>query len=188
MAERTEVRLSGYGGQGLITAGIILAEAALKEGKQVVQTQSYGPEARGGASRAEVMISSGKIDYPKVSEPNVLLAMSQEAYIKYLPSLHPEGLLIVDSSLVQKTTGTTIRFCALPITELAKVELGKVIVANIVALGVITALTNVVGYRALEEAVLARVPQGTLELNRRALQFGYRLGTSKDGEGGAGSV
>ena len=97
--KRIEIRLSGSGGQGLILAGIILAEAAIIDGKNAVQTQSYGPEARGGASRSEVIISNGSIDYPKVSKSDILLALTEEAVIKYKGSLKEDGLLILDSSI-----------------------------------------------------------------------------------------
>lgn len=176
MARQIEIRLSGFGGQGLITAGIILADAAVKEGKQAVQTQSYGPEARGGASKAEVIISDNIIDYPKVKEPDVLLAMSQEACNKYLPSLREHGILIIDSYYVKNVPPANVRVYALPITELAREKLGKVIVANIVALGTTVELTGVVGRQVLEEAVLSRVPRGTEELNRQALALGFELG------------
>lgn len=171
-----EIRLSGFGGQGLITAGIILADAAIKEGRQAVQTQSYGPEARGGASKSEVIISDTTVDYPKVKEPSVLLAMSQEACDKYIDSLRDDGILIVDSYYVKKVPETRARVYSLPITELARDKLGKVIVANIVALGVTVAITGAVSREALEKAVLSRVPKGTEELNREALALGFQLG------------
>lgn len=171
-----EIRLSGFGGQGLITAGIILADAAIREGKQAVQSQSYGPEARGGASKAEVIISDTAIDYPKVKEPSVLLAMSQEACDKYLESLRDDGILIIDSYYVKKVPETRARVYSLPITELAREKLGKVIVANIVALGATVEITGAVGQGTLEEAVLSRVPRGTEELNRQALAIGFQLG------------
>jgi 2-oxoglutarate ferredoxin oxidoreductase subunit gamma len=171
-----EIRLSGFGGQGLITAGIILADAAIRERKQAVQSQSYGPEARGGASKAEVIISDTAIDYPKVKEPSVLLAMSQEACDKYLESLRDDGILIIDSYYVKKVPETRARVYSLPITELAREKLGKVIVANIVALGATVEITGAVGQGTLEEAVLSRVPGGTEELNRQALAIGFQLG------------
>ncbi|NLJ33102.1 MAG: 2-oxoacid:ferredoxin oxidoreductase subunit gamma [Firmicutes bacterium] len=176
MSSQREIRLSGFGGQGLITAGIILADAAIKEGKHAVQTQSYGPEARGGASRAEVIISDAAIDYPKVKEPDVLLAMSKEACDKYLCELQKDGILIVDSYYVKEVPETEAKVFSLPITELAREELGRVIVANIVALGATVQVTGVVGKEALEAAVLDRVPPGTEDLNRQALAIGFQLG------------
>ncbi len=132
--ERYEVRLSGSGGQGIIVAGIILAEAAgIYEGKQVCQTQAYGPEARGGASKAEVVISDGEIDYPKAIKPDMVLAMNQKACDSYCYDLKPGGLIIVDGTLVKDLP--TPRAIALPFTHIARQELGKEMVANIVALG-----------------------------------------------------
>ncbi len=168
-----EIRLSGSGGQGLILAGIILAEAAIKDGLNTVQTQSYGPEARGGASKAEVIISRGDIDYPKVTEPQIMLAMTREACDKYISTLRHDGVLIVDGTFVERIPETGARVYSLPITRLAKDELGKSLVANIVALGAVVGLTGVVSREAITEAVLARVPKGTEELNKKALALGF---------------
>jgi 2-oxoglutarate ferredoxin oxidoreductase subunit gamma len=170
MAERFEIRLAGSGGQGLILAGIILAEAAgIYDGKFVCQTQSYGPEARGGASKAEVVISDAAIDYPKAIQPDVLLAMNQKSLDTFLPDLKPGGLLLVDADLVQEApaTGTV----ALPFTRIAR-DLGRAMAANIAALGALAHLTGAVSLQSLETAVLARVPKGTEDLNRRALAAG----------------
>lgn len=169
--ERYEVRLSGSGGQGIIVAGIILAEAAgIYEGKQVCQTQAYGPEARGGASKAEVVISDDEIDYPKAIKPDLVLAMNQKACDSYGYDLKPGGLIIVDGTLVKDLP--TPRAIALPFTQIARQELGKEMVANIVALGALVKISGVVAVDSLEKAVLARVPAGTEELNRRALAAG----------------
>ncbi|MEW6522557.1 MAG: 2-oxoacid:acceptor oxidoreductase family protein [Bacillota bacterium] len=174
--KRTEYRLAGSGGQGMILAGIILAEAVgVHAGRHVVQTQSYGPESRGGASRAEVVISGEPIDYPKVTRPDVLLCLTQEACRRYARDLAPGGLLIVDSTLVKEVPGVDGRVVSVPIARVAREELGREIVANIVALGVINGLTQVVSPAALETAVLARVPRGTADLNRRALARGTEL-------------
>ncbi len=168
---RYEVRLSGSGGQGIIVAGIILAEAAgIYEGKEVCQTQAYGPEARGGASKAEVVISDAEIDYPKAIQPDVLLAMNQKACDTYAHDLKPGGLLVVDSTLVHDLPSR--QAIALPFTKIARQELGKEMVANIVALGALAKIAGVVSLGNLEKAVLARVPPGTEELNRRALAAG----------------
>ncbi|MDD2903259.1 MAG: 2-oxoacid:acceptor oxidoreductase family protein [Syntrophales bacterium] len=167
---RYEIRLAGSGGQGLILAGIILAEAAgIYDGKFVCQTQSYGPAARGGASKAEVVISDAEIDYPKAIQPDVFLALNQKSLDTYLADLKPEGLLIVDATLVPEVP--LEQFAALPFTHLAR-ELGKEMVANIVALGALAALTGAVTWESLEAAVLARVPPGTAELNKKALAAG----------------
>jgi len=173
MEARTEIRLSGSGGQGLILAGIILAEAAILDGKNAVQSQSYGPEARGGASRAEVIISDSDVDYPKVSEPNVFLALTEEAYKKYNHDLHKDGILIIDSS-IEKPRGS-YKILHLPILDVAHKKIGKSIVANIVALGALTVATDVVSRESIEKAVLARVPKGTEDLNKKALHEGFEL-------------
>lgn len=169
--ERYEVRLSGSGGQGIIVAGIILAEAAgIYEGKEVCQTQAYGPEARGGASKAEVVISDSEIDYPKAIMPDLVLAMNQKACDSYCYDLKPGGLIIVDGTLVKDLP--TPRAIALPFTQIARQELGREMVANIVALGALAKISGIVTVESLEKAVLARVPAGTEELNRRALAAG----------------
>lgn len=173
---RHEVRLSGSGGQGMLLAGIILAEAAILAGKNAVQSQSYGPEARGGASRSEVVISSADIDYPKVSQPEVFMALTQEAYQKYRHDLRPGALLVVDESL--SLTGdlpedTTV--VSVPIIQSATETLKRPIVANIIALGVLVGASSLVERKFLEEAVLHRVPRGTEELNKQALDLGFQL-------------
>jgi 2-oxoglutarate ferredoxin oxidoreductase subunit gamma len=171
---KIEVRLSGSGGQGMILAGIILAEAAgVHDGKNVVQTQSYGVEARGGASRAEVIISDEEIVFPEVTRPDILLTMNQPSVDKFLSSLKEDGVLIVDSTHVAKAPATKSRAYSVPITELGR-EAGGVIVSNIVALGALVGLTGAVSEEAIRKAVLSRVPKGTEELNLRALEMGLR--------------
>lgn len=174
MTNQCEIRLSGSGGQGLILAGIILAEAALDDGKNAVQSQSYGPEARGGASKAEVIISNDDINYPKVKECDILLALTQVALNKYISTLKKDGTLIIDSSL-QISNRDDIKVISVPILETATEELQKPMVANIVALGVLNKLAKLVSEKSLEEAVLSRVPRGTEELNQKALLKGYEL-------------
>jgi 2-oxoglutarate ferredoxin oxidoreductase subunit gamma len=170
MTQRYEIRLAGSGGQGLILAGIILAEAAgVYDGKFVCQTQSYGPEARGGASKAEVVISDSPIDYPKAIQPDVLLALNQKSLEAFSSDLKPGGLLLVDADLVKEAPAS--RVLALPFTRIAR-ELGRVMAANIVALGALAQLTGAVSLQSLEAAVLARVPKGTEDLNRQALAAG----------------
>jgi 2-oxoglutarate ferredoxin oxidoreductase subunit gamma len=170
MSSRYEIRLAGSGGQGLILAGIILAEAAgVYDGKFVCQTQSYGPEARGGASKAEVVISDAPIDYPKAIQPDVLLALNQKSLEAFSADLKPGGLLLVDADLVKEAPAG--RVLALPFTRIAR-ELGRAMAANIVALGALAQLTGAVSLESLTAAVLARVPKGTEDLNRRALAAG----------------
>jgi 2-oxoglutarate ferredoxin oxidoreductase subunit gamma len=172
MDKRTEIRLAGEGGQGMILAGIILAEAAaIYDGKQATQTQSYGPEARGGASRSEVVISDVEIDHPEVLSADVVVALSQEAYKKFAKTVHAGGLLIVDSERVE--CDPAISAVKIPILKLAQETTGKAITANTVALGVLVGLTGVVSRDAIEKAVTARAPKGTEEMNRKALQAGF---------------
>ena len=168
---RYEIRLAGSGGQGLILAGIILAEAAgVYGGKFVCQTQSYGPEARGGASKAEVVISDEEIDYPKAIQPDALLAMNQKSLDSYIFDLKPGGILLVDADLV--TEVPLDQALAVPFTRIAREQLGKTMAANIVALGALAQVTGAVSLESLTAAVLARVPQGTEDLNRKALKVG----------------
>jgi len=175
MSNQVEFRLSGSGGQGLLLAGIILSEAAINEDKNAVQTQSYGPEARGGASKAEVIISHEDIDFPKVTAPNVVLALTQVAADKYVESVREDGIVIVDSRIVLPETLKAQRIISVPILETASEKIGKSIVANIVAIGVIQEATQVISKESLEAAVLSRVPRGTEDLNRMALSAGYEL-------------
>lgn len=176
MSDRYEVRLSGAGGQGLVLGGVILAEAvSLFEGKNAVQTQSYGPEARGGASKSEVIISDSEIDYPKATEIDLLLSLTQEACDKYSLDLKEGGVIIADSRMVKELPEGDYRIYHLPIIDTAKEKVGKVFVANIVALGAIAHLVDGVSFDAVEKAVLKRVPKGTEDLNKRALKLGYDL-------------
>ena len=169
---RYEIRLAGEGGQGMILAGIILAEAAaIYDNKNVAQTQDYGPEARGGASKAEVIIGDDEIDYPKVISADVLVAMSQEACDKYFSSLKKGGILVVDEEKVGRVP--TSYAVKVPITRLAAETTGRAITANVVALGLLVGLTGVVTREAIEKAVTARAPKGTEEMNRAALTVGF---------------
>lgn len=170
------LRLSGTGGQGLILGGIILAEAALIDGKQAIQSQSYGPEARGGSSKSEVMISDSVIHYPKIETPDVVLAMSQEACKKYTTDLTNDGILITDNLFVSELPKNfSGKVYELPITHTAKEELGKALFANIIALGAMVKITGVVSQEALVKAVLARVPKGTEQVNEKAIELGMNL-------------
>ena len=172
--ERYEIRLSGSGGQGLLLGGIILAEGAINDGKNSIQTQSYGPEARGGASKSEVIISSEEIDFPKVRNCDILLSLTQKAYDEYNEGLKEDGILIVDSSVNAVKSGN-IKIYSIPIIDSAVKDLGKPMVTNIVALGVLVEITKVISKESLEKAVLERVPKGTEELNRKALAKGYEI-------------
>jgi len=173
MSFRYEVRLSGEGGQGLVLAGKILAEAAaIYDGKNATQSQSYGPEARGGASRSEVIISDDDIDYPKATRIDLLLALTQESSDKYSADLKENGIFLVDSDAVTRFPKGSFKLFKVPISQIARDKIGKVVVANIVALGLIAELAQIVSIEALESAVLARVPKGTEELNLRAFRTG----------------
>jgi 2-oxoglutarate ferredoxin oxidoreductase subunit gamma len=172
-----EVRLSGTGGQGLVTAGIILAEGAgIYDGLEVVQTQVYGPQSRGGASRSEVIISDQPVMYPEVTESDVLLAMSQEAASAYMHEQRPDGIVLLDATLVKQAPETQARVYSIPLTQMARDVAHTDIVAAIVALGALATLTGMVSRQGLEAAVLARAPRGTEDANRRALHAGFEAG------------
>jgi len=178
MSNRIEIRLSGAGGHGMILAGIILAEAlGIYEGKNVAQTQSYGPEARGGASRSDVVVSDGEIDYPKAERLDILLALTQESYDKYFPILKKDGMLIIDSDYVQIEKGKTvdIKLVALPLSRVARESVGRELVTNIVSLAVLAEKSKLISRESLEKAVLGRVPKGTEALNKKALEAGCNI-------------
>ena len=171
MGSRYEIRLSGSGGQGLILMGIILAEAiGVYDGKYVAQTQSYGPEARGGSSKSEIIVSDEEIDYPKAMRLDLLLAMNQRSCDEFYPDLKPDGLLIVDSTFVTQVPNQ--KAFQVPFTRIAREKFKREVVANIIALGALALLSPVVSAKAVESAVLARVPRGTEKLNRDALRAG----------------
>jgi len=169
---RQEVRLAGYGGQGIVLAGQLLGKAAaLYDGKEAVFTQSYGPEARGGASSADLVLSDDPVDYPLVSRPNFLVAMFQEAYERYRPDLAPGGLLVIDTDLV-KPSPEEGSYRAVPATRLAE-GLGKKIVANVVMVGFFTAVSGLVRREAVEAALRSSLAPRLLDLNLRAFAAGY---------------
>ena len=176
MSDRYEIRLCGSGGQGLILAGVILAEAAaLHDGKNAVQTQSYGPESRGGFSSSVVIISDEDIDYPKATKLDVLL--TQQAANMYARDVKDEGILIIDDEMVRDIPTVKYRVYRLPIIHTARTQLGKVIVANIVALGAIVGLTKVVSTEAIKKALFSKIPKGTERFNLGALEAGIELAT-----------
>ncbi|MFO7887960.1 MAG: 2-oxoacid:acceptor oxidoreductase family protein [Eubacteriales bacterium] len=174
MSNKYEVRLSGSGGQGLILAGIILADAGIKSGKNAIQSQSYGPEARGGASKAEVIISDGDINYPKVEQCDLLLSLTQKSYDEYIDSLKKDGILVVDEKIEIDET-LEAKIYRLPILSTAYDKLKKPMVANIVSLGAICNLFNIIDEESLEKAILNRIPPGTEEINKKAFQEGLKL-------------
>jgi len=171
MAEQYEIRLAGLGGQGLILAGIIVAEAAgIYDGKIVAQTQAYGAAARGGFSRSDVVISDEEINYPKASELDLLLAMSQDACDDNYQYLKPEGILIIDSTYVSQNADAPAY--AIPFTRIAREKFSRENVANIVALGAMSQIFSHISESAMEKAVLRRVPKQFVELNKKAFQAG----------------
>ena len=154
----------------MILMGIILAEAiGIYDGKYVAQTQSYGPEARGGSSKSEVIVSDEEIDYPKAMNIDLLLAMNQKYCDDFYSDLKPEGLLVVDSTFVTQVPSKAFQ---IPFTRIAREKFKREVVANIIALGALTQLTPIVSPKAIEAAVLSRVPRGTEKLNRDALRAG----------------
>ena len=179
MSFRYEIRLSGAGGQGLILIGKILAEAAaIYDNKNATQSQSYGPEARGGASRSEVIISDGDIDFPKAMNIDMLLAMTQEAVDKYTIDVKENGIIIVDSYFVKTVPDGKYSVHSYPITEIAEEKIGRKIVANIIALGAMESLSKIVSEEAIINAIKARVPKGTEETNIQAFRAGQELAKS----------
>jgi len=174
---RTEVRLAGFGGQGIIRAGLMLAMAACIHGdKNAVQTQSYGPESRGGSCKSEVVISDEEIDYPRVVEPDVLVVMSQEAFTTYADTIKSNGTLLLDPDMVPRHEfkGNAQVFM-IPSTKIAE-ELGKTIVANVVMLGALVAITDITSHEAFKNSLLSNIPKGTEKLNLAAFEKGYEYG------------
>ncbi|MGA7875654.1 MAG: 2-oxoacid:acceptor oxidoreductase family protein [Desulfoferrobacter sp.] len=174
--ERCRLVFSGSGGQGVITAAIILAEAAvLYEDLMATQTQAYGPEARGGATRSDVIIADSQIFFPKVTQPNVLVCLTQTAYSKFYNIIRPGGLLLSDSKYVQPETKVDARQVQLPMYESVVDQIGKPIVFNICMLGAVLGLTNIVHPESVMKVLETRIPKGFLDMNRRALDLGMSL-------------
>ncbi|MFC1606618.1 2-oxoacid:acceptor oxidoreductase family protein [Candidatus Latescibacterota bacterium] len=173
---RTEVRIAGFGGQGVILAGVLLGTAAvLKDGKHALQTQTYGAAARGGAARSDVIVSDDEIVYPQVTAPDIMVVFTTEALNKYKDDLRPDATLIIDGELVTPPTDTSFDIHIVPATKIAIEELGRGIVANMIMLGYLSALTGVVSTRSLEETIRLNVPKGSEELNLSAFGKGVAL-------------
>ncbi|MEM3565473.1 MAG: 2-oxoacid:ferredoxin oxidoreductase subunit gamma [Candidatus Bathyarchaeia archaeon] len=174
---RVEIRFAGFGGQGIIKSGIMVATAAcIYGGKHAVQTQSYGPESRGGACRSEVVIADDEIDFPKVTEPDILVVMSQHAYNEYAETVKKGGTIILDPDMIPNEREIEgVKVFKVPATRMAE-ELGRRIVANVVMLGAFAAITGMVDKEALKESIKANVPKGTEELNLKAFEMGYGYG------------
>ena len=173
---RYEVRFSGFGGQGIILSAVILGRAAVMyDNKYAVQTQVYGPEARGGASMSAVIIDDDPILYPKVATPGIYVIMSQEGFEKYGADAGEDAVMLIDSMLVHSRPAC--KYYEIPATSEAKQTFGRDIVANIIIMGALVALTNVVSEAALEKAILDSVPKGTEALNQKAMNRGIELGS-----------
>jgi 2-oxoglutarate ferredoxin oxidoreductase subunit gamma len=183
---RTEIKLAGFGGQGIVLAGFILGKAiSIYDKKNAILTQSYGPEARGGACSADVVTADGDIDFPEVTVPNISVIMSQEAFNKYGKNIKRNGTLLIDEDLVKidakdenakNNKEKNIKIYSIPSTRYAE-ELGRKIVANIVMIGFVTAVTNIASLEGMKKSLLGSVPKGTEQLNMSALMKGYDYGS-----------
>lgn len=173
----TEIRFSGFGGQGIIRCGLITGKAiSLFDNKFATMTQSFGPEARGSACSSQLVVSEDRVLYPYITRPEVLVAMSQEAYDKYEPELREDGILIIDSDLVKiRPARGNIKVYTIPSTRFAE-ELGNRIYANLVMLGFFTAITKVVSPEAMKKALPGLVPKRLLDVNIKAFDKGYEFG------------
>ena len=171
---RKEIRLSGSGGQGLILAGVILAEGAILSDLNAVQTQSYGPEARGGASKSEVILSNECINFPKVIHSDILISLTQKSFDEYIKNSKENSIVIVDSSINTRNIENFTLY-KVPILHTAKEVIKKPMAANIVTLGVISSIVDEVDKEKLKFAILKRVPRGTEDINILAFEEGTKL-------------
>jgi 2-oxoglutarate ferredoxin oxidoreductase subunit gamma len=175
--ERCRMVFSGSGGQGVITAAIILAESAvLHEDLTAVQTQAYGAAARGGATRSDVIISDSQINFPKVIQPNVLVCLTQEAYNTFYDIIRPGGLLIMDARYVKPQLKVEAVQRQLPMYQTVMDRIGKPIVFNICMLGAVVGLTGLVRPESIMKVLEQRIPPGFIEMNRQALELGLEMG------------
>jgi len=174
MSRKIEIIIGGRGGQGVVLAGQILGKAAAYEGKNVVQTQSYGAEARGSLVKSEVIISDSRIGFPAVRRCDVLVAMNQESLNKYLPLLRDDGTLIVDSS-IEKVPDVKAKTYIVPAIETARKAFKESLFANMVILGALTKITEVVSVESIERSIKESVPEKTLEANLYAFRKGLQL-------------
>ena len=172
---KMEIRLAGTGGQGLITGTIILAEAGIFEDKFVAQSQSYGPEARGGMCKGEVIISDEKIGFTKVTKPSFVMALSQLSFKEYCYGLDEDCYVLVDESIEIPADYSHKKLLKLPILETARVTVGKMQTVNIVSIGAINRILNLSSMENIQKAVLMHIPKGTEELNLKALEEGAKL-------------
>jgi len=173
MVNKAEIRLCGFGGQGVILAGFIIGQAAtVYDHRHAILTQDYGPEARGGSCRADVIISDYPIPYPYITSPSILIALSQDAYNKYLPSADKNTLIIYDEDLVEVGDLKGNECMPMPARRLAE-QLGRLAVANVVMLGFFTAATRIISTEAMKQSVLSAVPPRTAKLNMNAFEEGF---------------
>jgi len=173
---RVEIRIAGFGGQGIVLTGQIIGQAAsIYDNGFATFTQSYGPESRGGSCTAEVVTSDKPIDYPYVQSPQMLIILSQEAYTKYANNIPKETLVIIDSDLVKPSPSHNPAPLSIPATRMAR-EMGRAVVANIIMLGFLAAVSDLVSVEALRKSILASVPEGTGEFNMKSFELGYNYG------------
>lgn len=175
MPNRVEIRISGLGGQGVILAGQILGRAAIYDGKNAVQTQSYGAEARGTTAKSEVIISNGKIGFPIIRRCDALIAMNQEAAEKDLKNLKKGVILLIDSSNVKKIPKINAEIFKIPATEIAEKSFGQKVYANIIMLGGLTEITNIVSEESMEKAIKEIIPEKSIAVNIQAYKRGKKL-------------
>jgi 2-oxoglutarate ferredoxin oxidoreductase subunit gamma len=174
---RYRIIFSGSGGQGLVSAAIILAEAAvLHEGLEAVQSQSYGAAARGGATRADVIIADGPINMPKITQPGILICMTQEAYNKFSGLIRPGGLLITEKKFVQTARRVDARQIELPLYDTVVSEIGSPVVLNICVLGALIGMRGIVKKSSVEQVLAARFPASFMKNNQMALDIGFEMG------------
>jgi 2-oxoglutarate ferredoxin oxidoreductase subunit gamma len=173
---RREMRIAGFGGQGVVLSGQIVGQAvAVFDNKYAAFTQNYGPEARGGSCTAEIVADEEAIGYPYLTKPQVVIILSQDAYNKYGKNLNEETQLIIDPDLVKPDSSQKHSYLSVPTNRMAR-ELGRVVVANIILLGFLAAVNNFVSPEALRKSVLASVPKGTGDFNLKAFELGYKYG------------
>ncbi len=173
--KKTEIRISGLGGQGVVLAGQILGRAAVYDGKNAVQTQSYGAEARGSIAKSEVIIADDKIGFPMVRKCDILIAMTQETAEKNINDLKEDGTLLVDSDLVKNVPETRAKVFKIPITQTAEKMAGEKLYANMVMLGALAKATDVVSEASLEKAIIEAVPKKAVDLNIKAYKMGREV-------------
>jgi len=178
--EPTEIRIAGFGGQGVILAGMVIGRGAtIFDGKHVTLTQSFGPEARGSACSVQLIVSTEPILYPYLTHPDILMVMSQEAYTRFAPQLKPGGLLLYEQDLIQLgELNPEVKVFGIPATRLAE-GLGRRLVLNMVMVGFLTAMTGVASPEAVRKAVQESVPKGTESLNLAAFQKGLEYGQTQ---------